>query len=69
LAFARQRDAFGDLPAAFGRRRQDEIGRGHRRDFDVQIDAVDQRTRNARLIIGGAARIEAAAAGAASLSA
>jgi len=44
LAFARQRDALGDFTAAFGRRRQDEIGGGHRRHFDVQVDAIEQRS-------------------------
>ena len=63
LPLAGERDALGDFAAAFGRRRQDEIGGGHRRHFDMQVDAVDQRARNARLVIGGAARIGPAAAG------
>jgi hypothetical protein len=44
LPFARQRDALGDFAAAFGRRRQDEIGGGHRRHFDMQVDAVERRS-------------------------
>jgi hypothetical protein len=34
---------------AFRGRRQDQIGGGHRRHFDSQIDAVHQRARDARL--------------------
>ena len=51
------------LPAAFGRRRQDEIGGGHRRHFDVQVDPVQQRAGQPRLIFGGTAGIRTAAAG------
>ena len=43
LNFASRRDAFGDLRRTFGRRRQKEIGRSHRRYVDHQIEAVDQR--------------------------
>jgi len=32
-----------DLAASFRRRRQDQIGGGHRRHLDVQVDAVDER--------------------------
>ena len=63
LPLAGERDALGDFAAAFGGRRQDQIGGGHRRHFDMQVDAVDERARNARLVIGGAARIGSAAAG------
>ena len=63
LPLAGERHAFGDLAASFGRRRQDEIGRGHRRHLDVQVDAVDQRAGNAPLVVGGAAGIGGAAAG------
>ena len=61
------RHAFRDLAAAFRRRRQDEIGGGHRRHLDVQVDAVDQRARQPALVVGGAARIRAALAGEARL--
>jgi hypothetical protein len=37
------RDARRDLAASFRRRRQDEIGGGHRRYLDVQVDAVNER--------------------------
>ena len=57
LPLAGERDALGNFAAAFGRRRQDEIGGGHRRHFDMQVDAVDQRAGNPRLIVGGAARV------------
>jgi len=58
-----ERYALGDFAAAFGGRRQDEIGCGHRRHFDMQVDAVDQRAGNPRLIVGGAAGVGPAAAG------
>ena len=45
------------LRRALGRRRQDQIGGGDRRHFDMQVDAVEQRAGNARLILRGAARI------------
>ena len=62
LDVARACDARRDLAAALGRRRQDQIGGGHRRHVDMQIDAVEQRTGEAVLIIGDAARIRAALA-------
>jgi hypothetical protein len=42
LDIARRGDAGGDLRRAFRRRRQDQVGRGHRRHFDPQIDAIHQ---------------------------
>jgi hypothetical protein len=63
LPLARLCDAFGNLAASFGRRRQEEIGGSHRRHLDMQVDAVDQRAGNACLIIGGTARIGPAPAG------
>jgi hypothetical protein len=63
LPFARQRDALGDFAAAFGQGRQDEIGGGHRRHFDMQVDAVEQRSGKPRLVLGGAARVGPAPAG------
>jgi hypothetical protein len=63
LPLAGQRNTFRDLAASLGRRRQDEIGGGDRRYFDIQVDAVDQRAGNTPLIIGRAARIGGAAAG------
>jgi hypothetical protein len=41
---------------AFGRRRQDEVGGGDAGHLDMEVDAVEQRPRNLRLVIGGAAR-------------
>ena len=49
--------------AAFGRRRQDQVGGGDGRHINVQVDAVKQRARQPRLIVGGAALIAAAFAG------
>ncbi len=43
LYVARGGDTGGDLGAALGRRRQGEVGGGHRRHLDGQIDAVHQR--------------------------
>jgi hypothetical protein len=60
-------DAFGDFAAAFRGRRQDQIGRGHGGHLDVQVDAVEERTGDAALIVGGAAGIGAAPAGEAGL--
>jgi len=63
LAFARQRDAFGNFTAAFGGRRQDQVGGGHRRHFDMQVDAIEQWSGYARLVIGAAACVRPAPAG------
>ena len=63
LDVARAGDAGGDLAATFRPRRQNEVGGGDRRHFDVQIDAVEQRAGQAALIIGDAARVGSAAAG------
>jgi hypothetical protein len=41
LDVARAPHAGGDLAAAFARRRQNQIGGGHRRHLDVQVDAVE----------------------------
>ena len=54
---ARARDARRDFAAALGRRRQDQVGGGHRRHLDVQVDAVEQRAGQPRLVLGGAARL------------
>src|SRR4029078_3056761 len=54
---AAPRDACGNLTAAFSWRRKNEIGRGHGRHIDMQIDPVEQRTRQAILVLGGAMRI------------
>jgi len=43
-------------------------GGGDRRHLDVQVDAVDERTRQPPLILGGAARVRAALAGEARLA-
>ncbi len=68
LHVARPRDARGDFAAAFRGRRQDQIGSGDGRHLDVQIDAVDQRAGQPRLIVGGAAHVRAALAGEARLA-
>jgi hypothetical protein len=53
-------DARRDLAAAFRRRRQDEVGRRHRADLDVEVDAVEEWPRQPRLIVAGAAADRAA---------
>jgi hypothetical protein len=63
LPVASECHALGNFAAAFGRRRQDQIGRGHSRNFDLQIDAVEERSGNARLVIGGAVCVCPAPAG------
>ena len=67
LDVARGGDARGHLSGAFRRRRQDQIGGRHRRHFDPKINAVHQRSRDARLIIAGAAVDKSALAGIAGL--
>jgi integrase len=57
------RDARRHLAASFRRRRQDEIGGGHRAHLDVQVDAIDERARQPALVFGAAARVRAALAG------
>jgi len=59
---SRARDAGGDLAAPLRRRRQDQVGGGHRRHVDMQVDAVEQRSRQPVLIIGDTARIRSALA-------
>jgi hypothetical protein len=34
----------GDVAASLRRRRQNEIGGGHSWHFDIEIDAIEQRT-------------------------
>ena len=63
LARASPRHALGHFPASFRRRRQDQIDGGHRRHFDVQVDAVEERSRKPHLVIRSAARIGPALAG------
>ena len=46
--------------AALGGRRQHEVGGRDRANFDLKIDPVEQRARNACLIVRGAARAPAA---------
>ncbi len=67
LDVARGGDARGDFGRAFRRRRQDQVGRGHRRHLDPQIDAVHQRAGDAHLVVDGAALDRRALAGIAGL--
>lgn len=60
---ARRRDPRRDFLASFRWRRQHEIGRADGGHFDVEVDAVEERPRQPRLIVGDAARIGAALAG------
>jgi len=60
LDLAGGRDAPRNFGAAFGRWRKGEVGGGYARDFNVQVDAIEQRTRDPRLIICRAARSAAA---------
>jgi hypothetical protein len=53
-------DPPSDLGAALGWRGQSEIGGRDGRYFDVQVDAVEQRPGDPRLVIRGAARRAAA---------
>src|SRR5271154_6672534 len=57
LYFSRGGDAGADLAASFRGRRQHEIGRVDGGHLDVQIDAVEQRPRKPRLIVGDATRV------------
>src|SRR5438552_18230423 len=57
------RNARRNLPASLRWRRQDEIGGGHRRHLDVQVDTIDERAREPSLIFGRAACVGAALAG------
>ena len=57
LYFSRGGDAGGDFAASFRGRRQHEIGGVDRGHLDVEIDAVEQRPREPRLIVGDAARV------------
>ena len=50
----------GDLAAAFGWRRQDEIGGRDDRHLDMQVDPIHQRAGQPRLIVGGAAQVRPA---------
>ena len=43
LRITRPRHARRHLAAAFRRGRQDQVGGGHRRHLDMQVNAVDQR--------------------------
>ncbi len=53
------RDALGDLTAAFGGRWQDQVGGGHSGHLDGEVDAIDERTRETPLVVGGAAVVRA----------
>src|SRR6185437_12559728 len=63
LYISRTRDARGDIAAAFGRSRQDQVGCRHGRYLDMQVDAVKQRARQAALIFRRASVAGAALAG------
>ena len=61
LALAGGADAPAHLSAALARRWQHQIGGRHRRHLDLQIDAVEQGTGDARLVVGSATRAAPAA--------
>ena len=63
LHLARSGDAVGDLRTALRRGWEGQVRGGDARHFDVEIDAVQQRTGYACLIIRGAARRAAAGQG------
>src|SRR6478609_1559594 len=48
-------DPPGNLGTPFCRRWQREVGGGNACDLDMQVDAVEQRARDSRLIVCGAA--------------
>ena len=56
LDLPRRSNPTRNLGAPFGERRQREVGRRYAGDLDMEIDAVEERTGNACLIIRGAAR-------------
>ena len=51
----------GDVERGLARRRKREVGGADRRHLDVQVDAVEQRSRDLRLIVLHEARNLAAA--------
>ena len=57
------RHARGRLAGALGRRRQDQVGGRDRRHLDAQVDAVEQRSGDPRLVLRHAARVRPAPAG------
>jgi hypothetical protein len=63
----RRGDAGRDLGRALGRRRQDEVGRRDRGHLDDQVDAVEERPREAGLVLRHAALVRLAPAGKARL--
>lgn len=54
LDAARGGDADRDVGRGFGGRRQREIGGAYRRHVDMQVDAVEQRAGDLRLVFDGA---------------
>ena len=58
---ARARHARGDRGARLGRAGPDQVARRHRRHLDAEVDAVEQRAGDARLVVGCAARAARAA--------
>jgi hypothetical protein len=54
---ARRRDPRRDLGRAFGWRRQHHVGGGDRRHLDDEVDAVEQRPREAGLVLRHAALV------------
>ena len=64
---ARRGDPRRDLGRAFGRRRQHHVGGGDRRHLDDEVDAVEQRPREAGLVLRHAALVRLPAAGEARL--
>ena len=56
LELARAGDPGGDPGARLAGRRRAHLGGGERRHLDVQVDAVEQRARDPRLVVARAAR-------------
>ena len=67
-AASRLRNPGGDFLAAFRWRRKDQVGGSDGRHLDVEIDAVKQRARQPRLILGGTAYVRSATAGEAGIA-
>jgi hypothetical protein len=60
LPLSRSGNSAGHFCAALGGRRQSEIGGGDALDIDMEVDAIEKRPGDPRLIIGGALRGTAA---------
>ena len=63
LPLADECHALADVAAALSPRRQNQIGGGNHRHFDVEVDTVEWRPGNTRPVVGAAAGVRLATAG------